>query len=178
MLMGRLTGRGGAVAQAASSVAGDMKVFVTNWPGEMKASQRMSKLPGRPAPVAEAAAAGGAAAAARTMAMTAARLVPLLALSGDSANKPEYNPNWADESDAAMKAKGYRREKGWLFDSYVKDTPAEVPPSAAQVEMTTSIRDAMKSLDAAANRPIEIHLDGVKIAEAVNKVNGREARRQ
>lgn len=178
MLMNRLGGRGGAVAQAAAGMAGDMKVFVTNWPGEMKASQRMSKLPGRPAPVAEAAAAGGAATAARTMAMTAARLLPLLALTGDSANKPEYNPDWAEQSDAAMKAKGYRREKGWLFDSYVKDTPQEAPPSAAQVEMATSIRDAMRSMDAAANRPIEIHLDGVKIAEVVNKVNGREARRQ
>jgi hypothetical protein len=178
-------GKGGAgMLDGMGGGKGDVvPVFVTNWPGgPEKASERMRRMNGNAGGSgagagAGAAAAGGWAATARTLGAAALRVLPVLALSGDSKQQP-YDPDWGDKMDVQMRAKGFQRQSGWLFDSYVPIPRAAKAPDPAEALLQKEVREAVKTLSDAAMRPIEVHIDGVKVAEAVNKYNGRDARRQ
>lgn len=180
-LKGKVPGgqRGGLAEQVAGGAGAAIPVFVTNWPGGPGGMPGPGRVPGNAGGAPEAAAAGGAGAALRGLALLLARAAPLLLLvtSGDSEKKP-YDPNWKSNMDEKMRKQGMHREEGWLFDHFVPDAPAAKAQDAGQEKMAAAIKDAFKSLDVRAVPPIEIYLDSHKIAEAVNKVNGRDARRQ
>ncbi|OFJ46394.1 phage tail tape measure protein [Janthinobacterium lividum] len=229
-----LGGKGGGLGQAAGAAIGGagMPVFVTNWPasmsGPIKASERLSRLPGRAGAAggaaAEGAAAGGVATAMRAGALAAARMAPMLLLSGDSAQGPTKDRGeQISAMDLKMQKLGMKREKGWLFDSYVPITPPQakphepapdmagqiiemykmqklgmkresgslldsfVPafpqtklPEPAQEKLAAEMREIGKKIDALAQRPVvaQLSVNGRVLADAVNEVNGRDARRQ
>lgn len=253
-----LSAKGGGLGQVAGGMAGGVvPVFVTNWPAGMSGPEKASgklerlkqeaaaKVAASEAAAAQGAAAGGGAAAVRAGLLVAAKLAPLLLLSGDSARGPVRDrAELRDEMDLKMQQRGMKREKGWLFDSYVpvppqtsdmsskvhklslpwgKDVLESTAPATAtkkesdkdkapwvlgrglsrwmsgvltdtaptnaakkdgakelaqaQERVAAEIREAVKKIDALANRPVEIYLDGQKVAESVNKANGRDARR-
>lgn len=179
-----LGGKGGAIAEQLGGGKGmALPVFVTNWPaglsGPIKASQRLANLPGAGGAAGGAAGAGGGAAAARLGMAALARVAPVLLLSGDSGKAPAYNPNWTDETDAKMRKLGMHREEGWLFDSYVADKPAG-GKSAAASELSGEMRKVGEKIDKLGDRPMQVTvtIDGREVAAAVNKTNGRDARRQ
>lgn len=136
-------GGGGALEKAIGGLGGaGMPVTVTNWPagmgGPIKASERLSSLPGRAAGAAEGAAAGGAATAVRAGLVMAAELAPLLLLGGDSAQgETKDRATLMRDMDLKMQKQGMKRQEGWLFDSYVPDNalkskPAQKTPDQAQ----------------------------------------------
>jgi hypothetical protein len=185
LLNGR--GAGAAMGGAAGAAAGVVPVFVTNWPGSLtgpeRASQRMARMQGG-AGAAEGASAAGGAAAARTglatLAMRAAGVAgAALLLSGDSGSGPKVDRDkWLADMDAKMAKQGMHREEGWLFDSYVPDKPGAKSGGADQV--ATEVRKLGDKLDALNSRPIvnRVEIDGRQVAESVNQVNARDARRQ
>ncbi|MDP3841049.1 MAG: phage tail tape measure protein [Oxalobacteraceae bacterium] len=183
-LMGKLLGgKGGGLAQAAGGMTGNVvPVFVTNWPGGIKASERMARLPGAAGAAggaAEGAAAAAAGGALATVVAGAAIVAVPLALAY-AARK-----YFASDIGRTNRAKGLSLEIQRLEARLLgqKGPGYQDKQMIAKLEKQLSRmkgdRDAILArLDAVANRPVEVHIDGQKVAESVNKVNGRDARRQ
>lgn len=161
-----LSAKGGGLGKVAGGMgAGVVPVFVTNWPGDpLKASERLSRLPGRAGAAAEGAAAegaaaGGAAAAARAGALAAAKLAPMLLLSGDSARQAGDRDEQQAAMDTKMLQQGMQRQKGWLFDSYVpvpnagKAAEAAIPAAAGKTTATATATPAAAGKASAAAIP-------------------------
>jgi hypothetical protein len=172
----------GAAASSAMGAAGVVPVFVTYWPdsltGKLKTSERLARRSRGAAAAEEAGAAGGGAARSglAALALRAATMAaPALLLSGDSAGGSQYDAGWKSMTDEKMAKLGYHREKGWLFDSYVPDKPG-AKPAADQV--VAAVQKVGEKIDALSQRPVSVEIDGQEVARAVNKVNGRDARRQ
>lgn len=175
-------GKGGGLGQLGAGASGVVPVFVTNWPGgPEKASARMQRLAttaagGGGAGTAVAAAGGGA----LVSAAVGVGIVATPAVIAYAAKK-YFDSN----TGQAARAKGLTLEierlqarvnaqKGPGYQDKDQITKLE-----GQVKQMTVDRDGILSrLDALANRPVEVHIDGHKVAETVNKVNGRDARRQ
>ena len=174
--LGMLAGKGGGLG------GGVVPVFVTNWPGgPLKASERLRDLAagagsGTAASAATGAAGGGVIATAAAGALAVA--VPAALAYGAK----KY---FESGTGQASRARGLNLEiqrlqarinlqKGPGYQD--KD---QIQRLEAQVKQMTADRAAiLGKLDAVANRPVEVHIDGHKVAESVNKVNGRDARRQ
>lgn len=185
-LLSKLTGgKGGGMGQLGAGAGGAVPVFVTNWPNGMglpetprARAQRLATTAagGTGAGTAAAAAGGGAL-------VSAAVGIGIVATPAVVA----YGAKRYFESDTgkAARAKGLTLEierlqarvnaqKGPGYQD--KDQIAKLE---TQLKHMTDDRAAILSkLDALANRPVEVHIDGQKVAESVNKVNGRDARRQ
>lgn len=71
------------------------------------------------------------------------------------------------ESDLAQARKGYRREDGWLFDSYEK-----VGGKAEQDALVKRLSEEIAKLK------ISVQIDGREVARSVNESNTRDGRRQ
>lgn len=183
-LLGKLVGgKGGGLGQLGAGAGGALPVFVTNWPGgPEKASQRMQRLAagaggGSTAASTAAGAAGGSALASAAIGVGIVAVPAAIAYAG--------RKYFESATGQAARAKGMTLEierlqarvnaqKGPGYQD--KDQIARLE---TQVKQMTADRDAiLGKLDAVANRPVEVHIDGHKVAESVNKVNGREARRQ
>ena len=194
-LMNRLlNGKGaGAAVGGAMGSAGVVPVFVTNWPGPMKASERMAQMQPRGAAAAEGAAGGAATRSGlAALALRAGTLAaPALLLSGDSGETAAERTKRVAEFDKndprsaerlrdyrKMTGPGYHLEKGWLFDSWVPDKPAG--KTDAQDKLVRAVEQVGAKVEALANRPIQtsVTIDGREVANAINKANGRDARRQ
>lgn len=181
--MGKLLGGkgGGGVGGGGLGAGGVVPVFVTNWGGTEKASARLERLAagagGGGAGSAAAGAAGGGA-----LATAAAGAVAVAVPAALAYGAKKY---FESATGQASRAKGMTLEierlqarvnaqKGPGYQD--KDQIARLE---TQVKQMTADRDAiLGKLDAVANRPVEVHIDGHKVAESVNKVNGRDARRQ
>ncbi|TCS38477.1 hypothetical protein EDC30_102216 [Paucimonas lemoignei] len=187
LLWKRLTGGGGGAGNALSTIAsgakGGMPVMVTNWPaslgGGMKASERLASLPGRGTGAATGTAAGAAGGTVASAAVGAVAVAAPLAVA--------YAANKYFSSDTGQKrrADGLNLEiqrlesrlnlqkSGGYQD---KDAISKLEKQIAQMKQD---RDAILSrLEAVANRPVQVNIDGRAVAETVNQINGRTASRQ
>jgi hypothetical protein len=184
-LLGKLTGgKDGGLGQLGAGAGGATPVFVTNWPGgPVKASERLRRLAEGSGSGAGAGAGAAAAAAGGGALASAAAGVGLIATPGVIA----YAAKKYFESDAGQKGRAsgmtleierlqarLAAQKGPGYQD--KD---QIDRLQKQVDHMKADRDAILSrLEAVATRPVEVHIDGHKVAETVNKVNGRDARRQ
>ncbi|KAF1041327.1 MAG: hypothetical protein GAK35_03381 [Herbaspirillum frisingense] len=185
LLMKRMGFFGGKGGDALGEIIGGgkgMPVTVTNWPrglgDPMKASERMSRLPGAGSAAggAAGAAAGSAAMAAGTAAGIAAggAMATVLATAATQANKEKLN----DMSKTAM--------GGAVAGDYAVAAAIMTASEQAQQKQHTGFEAWLDKFSAklvtllggVAERPIEVHVDGRAIAEVGNKANDRDARRQ
>jgi hypothetical protein len=171
-------GKGGALGQLASGVgAGDVtRVFVTNWPngGFEKPSSRIGRVVAGTA--AGSAATGAAASGGLATAATGVAIVAIPALLAYATKKyidsdtgrASRARSLTLEIDALQRRVNVQKGPGFQDKEMIDRLEA-------QVKRMTADRDAIIK---ALARPVEVHIDGQKVAESVNKANGRDARRQ
>lgn len=185
-LLGKLLGgKGGGLGQVAGGMAGNVvPVFVTNWPsgmgGPIKASERMSNLPGAAASGGAASAASGAAGSAVASAVAGAAIVAAPLAVAYAAKRYFDSDTGQNKRANGLSLEIQRLEsrlQGQKGPGY--QDKQMIAQLEKQLNQMKADRDAILGrLDAVANRPVEVHIDGQKVAESVNKINGRDARRQ
>lgn len=172
-VMGKLAGGLGA--------AGAVPVFVTNWPGGgfEKASTRMERIIQGGTAGAAGTAVAGISGAAVVSALAGAAIVAVPAAMVYGVHK------WLQsDSGQASRSRGITLEMEGLQRrlNSEKSAPKEMQDKYTidklenQIKLMKSDRDAI--IRALASRPVEVHIDGQKVADVVNKANGRDARRQ
>jgi len=181
--MGFFGGNGGGLEKVLGGMGGKgMPVTVTNWPtglgDKMKASQRMSQLPGAggAAGGAAAGAAGSAAMAAGTVAsvVVGGAIASVAAMSAMQANKEKLNDMAKTSMGGAMA--GDNAVAAAIMTA--SEQSAQKTHTGFEAMLDSFSAKLVTLLGGVAERPIEVHVDGRVIAEASNKENGRDARRQ
>lgn len=182
-LLGGGGGGGGLESLAAGAGRAGMPVMVTNWPAglgsPLKASERLAQLPGRALPEAGAAAAGASVSTLTTIAAGAAVVAAPAVLAYASR---QY---FKSDTGQAARARGLNLEIQRMEARLKLQTgpgyqdKQQIAQLEKQIAQMKQDRDAILSrLEAVANRPVEVHLDGKVIADSVNQANGRAAGRQ
>lgn len=184
LLWKRLAGGGGGVLDKAIGAAGGgMPVMVTNWPaslgGPMKASERMSRLPGAAGGAAAGGAAGTAAAGATlaaggTALVSGGAVASVLAMSAMQANRDKLN------SMASTSLGGALAGDNAVAAAIVQaaDQQTEKQYTGFEKLINSFSATIVEALGGVADRPVEVHLDSEVVASSVNKANGRAARRE